>query len=133
MIRPEDNVPRKLDGYLFAQAVFYKQFNDASFYVEDAEQENLYVTIVRKVFPHLRIVRVFPLGGKDAVIKHAMLHRRDRSNVYLLDKDFDDLLRLKKATNNLFYLDRYSIENYLAEDDAIVSFVIAQDPSLKRD
>lgn len=125
---------RSADG-LAALDVFYSGFNDVNFYVEDAGQENLYEVILCKIFPEYRIFRIFPLGGKRAVLSHA----NDQVNVispgakvYLLDKDFDDILLKMEVHNNVYYLDRYCIENFLMEPEAICEIVIEHNPKLAR-
>ncbi|ATG42383.1 hypothetical protein PhaeoP18_00420 [Phaeobacter piscinae] len=115
--------------------VFYVGFNEVNFYVEDAEQENLYFEILRKKFPDVRLEKIFPLCGKPNVLQHA----KDEGNseiphrVYILDKDFDDFLGKKEALDNVFYLDRFCIENYVLDEDALIEFVVETDPKLKRD
>lgn len=128
-------IPTRSVVGMAALDVFYQEFNDVAFYVEDADQENLYHTILSKHFPDVRISRIFPLGGKSNVLAHA----RDKSNklsstkrVYILDKDFDDLLKKKARLKNTFYLDRFCIENHLIDLDAIVELVVESTPKTKR-
>lgn len=125
---------RSSDG-MAALDVFYAGFNQINFYVEDADQENLYEVILRRQFPDIRIDRIFPLGGKEAVRRHA----QDPGNsglpayrAYILDRDFDDILRRRCIHSNIFYLDRFCIENYLLEELALIEVVIESHPKLKR-
>src|ERR1035441_10098210 len=100
MLTPEESIPGFSSGYQYAQSVFYVQFNDVDFYVEDAEQENFYFCILKKLFPDVRFENIYPLGGKPHVIAHATNNQAERKSVYLLDKDFDDLLkRIHKQAN----------------------------------
>lgn len=125
---------RSADGRA-ALDVFYGEFNDVNFYVEDADQENLYETLLRKLFPSLRIARVFPLSGKKAVLQHAAAPENQESNprrIYVLDKDFDDLLGTNVADHRVIYLDRFCIENYLVEEAAVVEVVVENHPKKKR-
>ena len=74
--------------------VFYTDFNDVNFYVEDGEQENLYEVILRKLFSGLKIARIFPLGGKTAVFQRAPSGHNDNIRnfrAYIIDRDFDFL------------------------------------------
>jgi Protein of unknown function (DUF4435) len=130
MVTPDDSVPQKSNGYLYAQSVFFVQFNDVDFYVEDSERESLYFCILTKFFPDVRIDRIFPLGGKTAVLKHVQVNPLNRKSLYLVDKDFDDLLGIALSLPNLVYLDRYCIENYVLEPKAIYRLVVGQKPSL---
>jgi hypothetical protein len=131
MISKKDSVPRKLGGYLYSADVFWNQFNDVDFYVEDEQQENFYFVILRKLFPKIRIEKIFPLGGKVNVINEAQANIGNNRCVYLVDKDFDDLLNRKHDFSNLFYLERYCIENYLIEEESLVAFVIDEKPRMK--
>ncbi|KGE16077.1 DUF4435 domain-containing protein [Sphingobacterium deserti] len=132
MISIEDSIPEKNESYRFAEDIFFIQFNDVSFYIEDSDQENFYHRILCNLFPDIRIEKIFPLNGKDNVIDECEKNIGDKTKVYLVDKDFDDLFGRKTNLSNLFYLNRYSIENYLFELDAIVEYIISEKPRLKR-
>lgn len=128
--------PRRSPEALAVLDIFYDEFNDVHFFVEDEDQENLYEVILRRMFPELKIARVFPLGGKQAVLDHAPCvidegEGRPRS-IYLVDKDFDDLLGIRVQKPSLFYLDWYCIENYFADPDAILEVMVETVPKLKR-
>lgn len=131
---PQDLPARSPDG-LAALDVFYAGFNEINFYVEDAEQENLYEVILRSHFPSVRIDRIFPLGGKEAIRSHA---EHPQNNVipayraYILDRDFDHLLQLQCDHPNVFYLDRFCIENYLLEEAALIEIVVESHPKIQR-
>lgn len=135
LIMAEAEVPqRSLDG-LASLDIFYDDFNDIHFFVEDEDQENLYEVIFRRLFPELKVARVFPLGGKQAVLDRCKQSSRQESrppSIYVVDKDFDDLLGCQQTHPLLFYLDRYCIENYFLESDAVVEVVIESLPKLKR-
>jgi hypothetical protein len=133
-VRDGELPSRSADG-LAALDVFYDEFNDVHFYVEDAEQENLYELLLKEAFPGLTITRIFPLGGKEAVIQHARLNPVGSMGPYgahIVDKDFDDLLGTIVPFPHLFYLDRYCIENYLIQSDAVVEIVVESNPRKKR-
>jgi hypothetical protein len=131
MVTPEETVPGFSDDSRYAESVFYTQFNDVDFYVEDEEQENLYFLILRKLFPEVRFENIYPLRGKQNAIEHAKKNCSGRTSIYLLDKDFDDLLGKIHVQQNVFYLDKYCIENFLLEEKATMKFVISEKPRLK--
>ena len=110
----------------------YKQFNDIDFYVEDEYQENFYYIILKKLFPDINFSKIFPLGGKYNVIKNAKNTIGDKKKVYIVDKDFDDLLNKKENLENLFYLKQYSVENYLLEANPIIEIVMEERPKFQR-
>jgi len=114
--------------------VFYSQFNDINFYVEDDEQENLYEVVFKKLFSELKITRIFPLGGKTAVLQHATSSSRTIKNfrAYIIDRDFDYLLGKQFKHPNVFYLDRFCIESHVLEISAVVEVVIENQPKRRR-
>ena len=125
---------RSLEGKQ-ALDVFYLSENDANFYVEDEDQENLYFEILRKSFPDISITRIFPLGGKHNICRH----EADQSNsaipnrVYLVDKDFDDLLGTPLEKGRIIQLDKFCIENYFLEIDGLVELIIEEHPKYNRE
>lgn len=120
---------------LAARDVFFDAYNGVNFYVEDEEQENLYHLVLKRLFPSIRITQIFPLKGKENVLAHAKdptnLPRASRC-VYILDKDFDDLLGKVIEQGNVFYLRKFCIENFLLEPDAFIEVVIEEQPRKKR-
>lgn len=135
MISAEQSIPVRGPAGLAARDIFFEQFNDVNFYIEDEDQENLYLEILKTLFPKLQITQIFPLRGKANVLAHAhdpVNARNAPKSVYLLDKDFDDLLGHIDSQENIFYLDRYCIENFLCEEDAVVQLVLEADPKLNK-
>lgn len=131
MVTIEESIPTKSDAFLKGIDIFYSQFNDVNFYIEDEDQENFYYEILKKLFPKVKLGKIFPLRGKDNVLEKSSQHIGDKKKVFIVDKDFDDLLGKKVARPNLFYLERYSIENYLLEDNCFKQYVIEEKPRLK--
>jgi len=132
MITKENSIPTKSKAHLNAESIFYVQFNSISFYIEDKDSENFFFEILKKIFPKIRLGKIFPLNGKDNVLIHSALNLDDKTKVYIVDKDFDDLLDQKKARANLFYLKRYSIENFLLEKNALIEYIISEKPRLTK-
>jgi hypothetical protein len=132
MITIEQSIPTKSDAFLKGIDIFYTQFNDVNFYIEDEDQENFYFSILKKLFPGIRLDKIFPLRGKDNVIEKSKRHIGDKKKVFIVDKDFDDLLNKKVIQNNLFYLEEYSIENYLLDEKAIKEYIIDEKPKIKK-
>lgn len=125
---------RSADG-ANALDLFYVGFNEVNFYFEDQDQENLYEEIIKKLFPELKYSRVFPLHGKKSVLAHASQSKTDHSiknPIYIVDKDFDDLLGTIIQDDRIFYLDRYCIENYLLDESSLLNIIIETYPKSKR-
>src|ERR1041385_6662435 len=128
---PEESIPSRSSRYLYAQSVFYQQFNELEFFVEDVDQENLYFLILKRLFPNITLTKIFPLGGKPMMLNHALAHAESRKSIYIADKDFGDVLENTKRLPNLFYLDWFCIENYVLEEEPVLRFVISEKPKLK--
>lgn len=123
--------PEYTDSFLLGQDILYTQFNDIEFYVEDFEQEHFYFNILKKLFTDLKLGKIFPLNGKNNVCNAARLNIGNKKKVYIVDLDFDQILDKVETINNLFYLKRYSIENYLITNDAIYEVIRMKNPKLK--
>ncbi len=132
MISVEESIPSRNLNYRIAEDIFYLQFNEVSFYIEDEEQENFFFCILKKLFPDIEISKIFPLNGKQNVIDECKRNIGDKRKVFIVDKDFDDILDKIEDIDNLFYLQRYSIENYLIEKDSIIEYIIGEKPKLQR-
>lgn len=132
MISLEDSIPKKNTAYKLGEDIFFYQFNDISFYIEDENQENFFFCILKKLFPDIKIEKIFPLGGKLNVIEESKNNTENKKKVFIVDKDFDDILEKIEIHQNLFYLERYSIENYLLEKDAIIEYIIGEKPRLSK-
>jgi len=127
----EFGFPEITDSFLKGQDIVYTQFNDIEFYVEDIEQENFYFEILKKLFPDIKFDKIFPLGGKPNIFSDAAANIGNKKKVYFVDLDFDEILNIKNTQNNIFYLEKYSIENYLLDFCAVKEIVIEQKPKIK--
>lgn len=103
----------------------YNDYNDIHVFIEDAGFENLYKEIFRKY--NLAIRKVFSKNGKKSVIEAA--HKcNDKRCVYIIDRDWDDVLEKTYKCRNLLILEKYSIENYLIDYSAFYAIVLAGNP-----
>lgn len=127
----DNNFPELTDSFLAGQDIMYSQFNSVDFYVEDLDQENFYFQILKKLFPLIKFEKIFPLNGKDNVKRESSLNVNVKNKIYIVDLDFDEILGWKVNNPNLFYLKRYSIENYLIDKKAIYEIIREKKPSLK--
>jgi len=117
-------------SFLRGQDILYQQFNDIDIYVEDTGKERMYFNILTSLLPGVKLSKIFSLGGKDNVIREAQAHDSDNKKVYIVDLDFDDILGKKKRIRNLVYLERYSIENYFIDKNAILEQIREKKPSI---
>jgi hypothetical protein len=130
MISKDDSFPKRSLQALASQDVFWTQFNEVNFYVEDEKKEHFYLKILQKLFYGVRISKIFPLGGKTRVVEQAATALDDKTRVFIVDNDFDSILNQVVDYKNLFYLKRYSIENYLIEEEAIYELTLEHDTTL---
>jgi hypothetical protein len=126
-----DGFPEYTDSFLGGQDIMYGQFNNVNFYVEDKDQEHFYYNILKNLFPDIQFNKIFPLNGKKNVKDDAKLNIGVKTKVYIADLDFDDILECKEEIENVFYLEKYSIENYLFSKKSIYELIREKDPKLK--
>lgn len=127
----ENGFPILSDSFLSGQDIFYTQFNDISFYVEDTEQEHLYFNILKRVFPNISFEKIFPLNGKTNVKNQAKENLGDKSKIFIADIDFDEILGIKEEIANVFYLRQYSVENYFLDKQGVYELIREKNPKLK--
>lgn len=131
MITKNQSIPTRSKKGLSGQDVLWSQFNDISFFIEDAFQENLYFHVLKKVFSEVKFSKIFPLGGKTNVIRKARKSLSNKKKVFIVDNDFDEILGSRELIDNVFYLNRYSIENYALEQNAIFELIKEETPTIR--
>lgn len=123
--------PELVDSFLSGQDILYKQFNKIEFYIEDKDQEHLYFNILKTLFPKIKFEKIFPLNGKTNVINEAGLNLGNKAKIFIVDLDFDKILRRVVRLDNLFYLKCYSIENHLLSKKGVFEIIRNKNPKLK--
>lgn len=123
--------PELTDSFLEGQDIFYTQFNQVSFFVEDTDQEHLYFNILKRLFENVRFDKIFPLNGKDNLKNHARNNIGDKDKIYIADIDFEEILETKEELENVFYLNKYSIENHLVDQKGLFELIREKSPKLK--
>lgn len=129
-----DDIPSYGDAALAARDIFFFQFNDVLIYVEDADRENFYQNVFKKLIPGIKVENFFPLSGKPNALKHFSENgsKLMRPSFYLLDLDYDDLLNKRIEDERVIYLQMYSIENYLVDEAAVIELIVSEHPVVKR-
>jgi len=102
--------------------------------VEDKGKEYEYEPIFKRLLDNASEFKIFALGGKEQVINaqkkisNGTYKTSSLGEIYLLDGDFDFIETFAKTKGNIIddpsviYLDRYDIENYFIDKEAIESF-----------
>lgn len=110
--------------------LFYHGLNDFNLFVEDTHDEYLYETLIKRLLEGYKynLNDIFPLGGKQGVIKHYMQYGAEQDgikNFYIVDGDFDRYIKSENMINDkcFLYLHAYNIENYFIDEEACLKFV----------
>jgi len=111
-------------------AILHQYWANAVFYCEDESHEVFYERLIRRIIPNAKNFLVVCLGGKGPILK-AIKSTEDASpipEVFIVDKDYDDLTGDlgRNAYDNLIYLRRHSIENYLTQINALLEIAVEQ-------
>lgn len=111
--------------------LFYSDLNDVHIIVEDKDKEYEYETILNKLFcGEYKITSIISANGKEGVKKaFRELGEKDqenpsKNNIYIVDGDFDRYIYSEDMIRNdhFIYLEKYNIENYLIDEQAIIKF-----------
>lgn len=126
--------PRYSEAGLSARDLFFNVGYSAQFFVEDQDKENFYELLFGKLFTICGKFKVLPLGGKDAVLRHAAANPGNGliRQIYVVDKDFDDLHEVMAQDPRIFYTDDYCVEGALIEEEALVQFAVEESPTIRR-
>lgn len=100
----------------------FTQFrNSINVYTEDDDKDKkFYVTLLKRLFQGTGIIinDVTPLGCCDNVIEACRTDNDSFPKIYIVDGDIDLMVNPKAPIDHLFVLSRYSIENYVIDENA---------------
>jgi len=117
------------DSAKFAKHKFFSNYNDIDVFIEDTAKESkkIFTEILRRVMNgSVSIESIFPIGSKPTVIKRCKADQGSRKKraIYIVDGDYELATSTPKPALLRFYrLNKYCIENYLLDDDAIISVI----------
>lgn len=124
-----DDIPAYSEAGTDVLDAFYQDYVAAIFFFEDEHHESVYERILMRLIPKLRSFQVICLGGKSKIIAKAKESRRAGAKwLFVLDKDFDDLLGSIFVHYDVYYLRAFSLENYLVDLNGIISLAIEMNP-----
>src|ERR1017187_592430 len=99
-----------------ALSYLFRPLQDVDIYVENINDEVFYSELIRRIAPsHIRVVRVFPKGGRQAVLEAAQHHDfQQRRALFLVDGDFEWVRDERPpAAHGVYRVEAYCIENLL--------------------
>ena len=111
------------------RVLFLSDFNSINIYVEDVGKEYEYENIFERFFDNeIKLFSIFPLGGKECVLKtfqeKGIVDSDGKVNIYIVDGDFDNIWDdCKIHSPNVIYLSRYNIESYYCSKEAVIKFM----------
>lgn len=103
----------------------YDDYNDIHIFVEDAGFENLYKVLFR--IHGLGVENIFSKNGKGSVLKAAKACK-DPKCVFIVDRDWSDLLGNMTKLKNVVVLKMHSIECYLIDHEAFAGIILCESP-----
>lgn len=118
-----------------AKSVFFEDVNDIDIYIEDTAPgyEKIFLLLFSRVFHgKYKLEKVFPLGGRGAVIDRFESHKDStstRPSLFIIDGDLYILTGdLQENQKGLYKFPFYCVENILIDADAIHSILDEEDP-----
>jgi len=121
----------------FAVSIFYESFNDFDVYIEDTAPgyAKIFSSILSRAMDGgVALEKVFPLGDRNVVIAAARKRLQNQNNrcaVFIVDGDLYLLAgEREELPENLVVLPRYCIENFLFDEEVLVSIMDEEHCSL---
>lgn len=103
----------------------YDDYNDIHIFVEDTGFKNLYKVLFGKY--DVKVEKIFSKNGKESVLEAAE-SCTDTKCVFIVDRDWDDLLYVIPTLKNVVILGMHSIECYLIDHRAFSGIVLGECP-----
>lgn len=115
-----------------AKSVFFEDVNDIDIYIEDTAfgYPKLFAALFSRLLSQqYKVNKVFPLGGRTAVIEQHSEHSSDRPSLYIIDGDLflltgDDITNKK----GLYKFPHYCVENILCDESALLTIFDEEEP-----
>ena len=105
-----------------AMPVFYRDLNDLNVFIEDTAEgyDRIYQNILTRILADYKIKRVFPIGSRGIVLEKARQDITNKKSIFFVDGDLYLLGgEIEDIPTNVVVLERYCIENYLADKDSL--------------
>lgn len=119
--------------------MFFEAFNEIDIYIEDtgSSTKKLHSIIwARCLEGRLKVRDVFPLGGREAVLKRCRGDAKatNRPRIYVIDGDLTLLYgKQTPKIDRLIALPSYCVENFLIDEAAALQLLFEEDPVRPKD
>lgn len=115
-----------------AKSVFFEEINDIDIYIEDTAfgYSKIFSILFSRVFEgRYKVGKVFPLGGREAVVSEHAKNESDRPSIYIIDGDLF-LLAGDSVVNKkgLYKFPCYCVENILCDHESLLSIMDEEEP-----
>lgn len=125
-------IPERTAQASSAKSVFFEEINDIDIYIEDTAfgYSKLFCILFSRVFEgRYKVGKVFPLGGRGAVVHEHAINESDRPSIYIIDGDL--FLLTGDAVSNargLYKFPYYCVENILCDHESLLNIMDEEDP-----
>lgn len=116
-------MPKYKDYILPTISLFFKSKNDIDIFIEDTNDEEFYKALFNRLVGNSKITKIFSCRCKTELVKACENDQvdRNRKRIYIADGDLDLIFSNNRKDLKYFYsLEKYCIENYLIDEDAII-------------
>lgn len=124
-------IPQRSVSASSAKSVFFEEINDIDIYIEDTAfgYSKLFSILFERVFEgQYKVGKVFPLGGREAVVKEHASEEGNRPSIYIIDGDL--FLLAGDTVNNakgLYKFPYYCVENILCDHESLLCIMDEED------
>lgn len=118
--------PERSQSARRAMPVFFRELNDVNFYIEDTAEgyDRIYQNILTRLFIKKNINKIFAIGSRTHLLSEAEKNKSNKKSVYIIDGDLYLLGgEVEAIPDNVAILNRYCIENFLLDKDALNEIV----------
>jgi len=115
-----------------AKSVFFEDVNDIDIYIEDTAfgYQKLFTILFSRVLDDkYKVSKVFPLGGRVAVLDQHKEHAGNRPSLYIIDGDLFLLIGDNvENKDGLYKFPYYCVENVLCEESSLLKIIDEEEP-----
>ncbi|ADN78373.1 DUF4435 domain-containing protein [Geobacter sulfurreducens] len=131
----QESLPELPQRSLTSQGVLYRPLQDIEVYVEDEGSEVFYEEILYRLIDRKhRIVKVFPLRGRENVVSECQNYNDNRPALFIIDGDLTWAAGVPDLSiDRLFTHQCYCIENYLICENAAIEVAFENSGTISRD